>query len=316
MIAADLFAGLGGLTEGAEQTQRARVALAVNHNADAVRWHEVNHPHTVHACQDLAEFDWTRVPSIDLLLAAPACQGHSSAGKPAAKGRGGSHAPDPDKLRAKHQRDRNTAWAVLAAADTLRPRTIVIENVPRFLRWRTFDAWRGVLDSMGYHTTVQTPCALDYGVGQDRTRAIIIADLRRPIHLEPTHDARPTIADALLDDDDPTNRWAPIASKSDRVRALVAKAQREAGARCFWNNVSESRGRPLDDVFPTATTQSGTQFNLVDGDRIRVLGPREMARVQGFPDTYQIPRDRKTASRLIGNATPVPLARAIVEQVA
>lgn len=39
------------------------------------------------------------------------------------------------------------------------------------------------------------------------------------------------------------------------------------------------------------------------------------AAIQGFPDSYRVPEQRTLAGKLLGNAVPPPMARAIVEQV-
>lgn len=319
--AADLFAGLGGLTCGAEQAGVA-VKLAANHNPDAVEWHERNHPDVIHACQDLAEFDWTQLGAHGadgLLLAAPACQGFSECGQPAAAGTGGSHKPNRTSINTKQQRDRNTTWAVLAAADTARPQTIVVENVPRLQRWSTFPAWVACLESMGYHVSTQVLNARDFGLAQDRPRLIVVADQRRRVELVTRPNpmrALSQLGDVLLPDDHPDHRWRAVDSKSGRMQLRIRRSREKAGSRFVWNNVSESLGRPMEGVAPTLTTKAGSQLNLVDGDRMRTLHPRELARIQGFPDSYEIPANRRLASLLIGNATPVAMARSIVEQVA
>jgi len=78
MRAIDLFAGAGGFSTGATQAG-ANVVWAANHWQVAVDTHAANHASTQHACQDLHQADWSRVPDHDLLLASPACQGHSKA---------------------------------------------------------------------------------------------------------------------------------------------------------------------------------------------------------------------------------------------
>ncbi len=98
MKAVDLFAGFGGLTEGATQAG-VDVLWAANHWPSAVRTHELNHPEAQHVQQDLNQADWTRLPDYDLLLAAPACQGHSTASQP--------------KRRAYHDAMRSTAMSGL-----------------------------------------------------------------------------------------------------------------------------------------------------------------------------------------------------------
>jgi DNA (cytosine-5)-methyltransferase 1 len=70
----DLFAGLGGFSEGARQAG-CEVVWAANHWQAAVDMHAANHPGTAHACQDLHQQDWTQVPAHDLLLASPRLPG-------------------------------------------------------------------------------------------------------------------------------------------------------------------------------------------------------------------------------------------------
>lgn len=306
MIASDLFSGLGGFTEGARQAG-ARVVFAANHWPSAVEWHARNHPEVHHECQDLAQMDMRILPQGGLLLAAPACQGFSTGGQPGRTVRGAA---------VKHQADRNTTWAVLAACDTARPERLVVENVPALLRWPLFPAWRDVLAAMGYQVRAHVLNTRHYGGAQSRTRMILTAGLGRPITLLPRLvDEAACIADCLLGDEDPRTRWEPLWSKSTSFQARARAAQRVAGARCFWSNVDSARGRPLDGPFPTVTTKSVGQFYLLDGDRCRLLEPRELARAQSFPDDYELPDERTLAGKLIGNAIDVRLARGVVAQV-
>lgn len=78
MKAIDLFAGAGGFSTGATMAG-VHVVWAANHWPAAVQVHANNHPDTLHVCQDLQQADWSLVPAHDLLMASPACQGHSRA---------------------------------------------------------------------------------------------------------------------------------------------------------------------------------------------------------------------------------------------
>jgi len=309
MNSADLFAGLGGFTEGAEQSGLP-VKLCANHWGEAVKWHALNHPKVAHYCQDLMHFDWRLLPDLreGLLLASPACQGFSEAGQPAASRYGHNGG-----LR-QHQADRNTAWAVIAALDSARPMGAVIENVLPFQRWPLFEAWLGNVKAMGYHVVVHELNALDFGSAQHRVRTVITAHLRGPVRIERTGTAQGSRTCLDLDADH-GKRWNTIDSRSERMRWRMKKAQDRAGSHCLWNNVSEGKGRTLDEPMPTLTTKSGSQLYLLDGDRCRILNPRELARGQGFPEHYQIPESRGLASKLIGNAIDVNVSRAVVEQM-
>ena len=118
MRAVDLFAGAGGFSTGATMAG-VNVVWAANHWPAAVQVHTNNHPDTIHLCQDLQQADWSLVPAHDLLMASPACQGHSRA-------RG--------KERLHHDAMRATAWAVVSAAECHLPTVVLVENVPEFAK--------------------------------------------------------------------------------------------------------------------------------------------------------------------------------------
>jgi DNA (cytosine-5)-methyltransferase 1 len=155
MRAVDLFAGWGGFTLGAELAG-VRVVWAANHWPLAVEAHRANHPHVEHVCQDLRQADWAALPTFDMLLASPACQGHSTASQP--------------RRRARHDAMRATAWAVVDCAEVTAPRAIVVENVPSFLRWQLFDLWCAAIARLGYAIDVRTLRASRHGVPQRRDR--------------------------------------------------------------------------------------------------------------------------------------------------
>ena len=316
--AVDFFCGMGGFTEGAEQVG-VSVLLAANHNEQALTYHTRNHPHTRHLQQDLGEMDMRTLPDLSsgLLLASPACQGDSSASQPARKGTGGNHKPDAAAMWLKHTADRNTAWAVTTAAETARPHTIVVENVWRFTKRPLFPVWLQAFEALGYHVTLQKLNAGHFGSCQDRKRMVVVASLSGAIELDPGNPSNMgRLGDCLLPDSHPDHTWTAIDSKSERMRTRMRKAQNGGGSRCLWNNVSEADGRPMDAPFPTVTTKASGQLNILDGDRCRTIHARELARAQGFADTYAIPEGKTLASRLIGNAIDVNMARAVVAQVA
>lgn len=323
--AVDMFCGLGGWTTGAYRTGRVDVRVAVNHDEAAIEWHGAAHPSTEHIQQDVAEVDWHELRAQvggGLVIASPACQGFSEAGQPARKGTGGNGTVNIGALMGAHKGKRNTAMSVITAADVLEPEALVVENVERFLSWRLFGPWCGMLEALGYEVRTHVLNAADYGAAQDRTRAIITASRAGAIELAPEWNGGRAqgmrLEDCLDPDGSAEHRWAPVESKPERTQRRIRDEQRKAGrARGILNNVSESRLRPESDLSPTLTTQSGTQLMLVDGDRVRILNPRELARIQGWRDhECVLPKQRGVCSRLIGNAIPVQLAEGVLSQVA
>lgn len=125
----DLFAGGGGASTGIEQAIGRHVDVAINHDADAIGMHEINHPQTRHYREDIRRVDplaVTRGEAVGLLHASPDCTHHSQAlgGQP------------------RSQEIRSLAWMVHRWAGKTRPDVITLENVEQMLQWSPLVAKR------------------------------------------------------------------------------------------------------------------------------------------------------------------------------
>lgn len=301
--AIDLFAGWGGFTEGAEQAG-VRVVWAANHWPLAVEAHAANHPHVEHACQDLQQFDWSRLPSYDLLLASPACQGHSPAGQPARRASG--------HLRRKHDELRATAFAVLGCVDATRPRQLIVENVPWFRRWDGYRSWLQMLRDFGYRLQEIVVRASHCGVPQRRDRVFVLGDRKRQPAVVIPPAPEPAFGDCIEANADTT--WRPI-DASPNVLRRVLRSRARHGRRFLTQHTRDHMGVPLHEPIRTITTKD--QWALVDGDLQRRLTIRENARAMGFRDSYRWPEraTRTEVMRGLGNAVPPPVARRLIEEL-
>lgn len=297
MKAIDLFAGAGGFSQGARQAG-LQVAWAANHWPTAVRWHAANHPQTQHACQDLQQADFRDAPAHDVLLASPACQGHSRAR--------GTDQPHHDAQRA-------TAWAVITCAEVHRPAAVVVENVPDFQRWALYPVWCAALQALGYTLARMVLDAADSGVPQHRLRLVIVATrTRQPITLDISRRPhRP--ASAVIDFN--AGRWQPVnrPGRAPATLARVANGRATFGARFvmpYYGGGSGLTGRSLARPIGTITTRA--RWGLVDGDRMRMVSADESRAFMGFPARYKLPASTPEAMHLLGNAVPPPLARDVL----
>lgn len=295
MRAVDLFAGLGGFTEGAAQAG-CQVVWAANHWPTAVQWHECNHPATVHACQDLQQQDWTRVPRHDLLLASPACQGHTPA-----RGRERPH----------HDACRSTAWAVVSALECHKPAAALVENVPAFCKWTLYPAWCGALHALGYAVAPHVVDCADLGVPQHRQRVFIaLTRSRNPVELRLPR--REHVPSAHIIDFD-AGRWSMIERKgrAKRTLARIARGREQHGDRFLTSYYGQTRGgRGLDRPIGTITTRD--RWAVVDGDRMRMLTVTEAKRAMTFRDDYRLPGNHRDAMMMLGNAVPPLAAREVI----
>jgi DNA (cytosine-5)-methyltransferase 1 len=236
VIAVDLFAGAGGFSTGATMAG-CRVLWAANHWPAAVEWHTANHPGTVHACQDLQQADFRDAPAHDLLLASPACQGHSSA-------RG--------KDRPHHDAQRATAWAVITCAEVHRPPAAVIENVPEFTRWALYPAWCAAWHALGYALAPMVLDAADHGVPQHRRRLFIVATRSKfPVQLRlPQRQHQPAASTISL----ASGKWSRIDRPGRSARRLARRSATFAPCASSMSSACNSAGvRPA-----WATSESRT----------------------------------------------------------
>lgn len=297
MQAIDLFAGAGGFSTGARMAG-VNVVWAANHWQAAVDVHAANHPDTEHACQDLQQADWRNVPAHDLLMASPACQGHTNA-------RG--------KEKPHHDAQRSTAWAVVSACEFHRPAAVLVENVPEFTKWALFPAWCDAMSALGYAVSPHLIDSADHGVPQHRERVFIVCTRgKHPLQL--TLERREHVgADAVIRFD--TGKWSMVnkAGRSTKTLARVAAGRARFGHRFvmpYYGSGSGLTGRSIARPLGTVTTVD--RWALVDGDNMRMLTAADNRGAMGFPDNYQLPAQHRAAVHMLGNAVCPPVARDVI----
>ena len=121
-IMTDEFCGGGGASTGMELATGVPVAVAVNHDPDAILMHQTNHPHTGHLQASVWDVDPVEACQgypVGLSWFSPDCK-HFSKAKGAAL---------------VDRNIRGLAWIVLRWAGTVRPRVIILENVEEFRTW-------------------------------------------------------------------------------------------------------------------------------------------------------------------------------------
>lgn len=126
----DCFAGGGGASVGIEMALGRPVDIAINHDPEAIRMHEVNHPSTIHLTEDIFKVDLKKYVGnshVSLMWASPDCTSHS-------KAKGGQ--PRENGLRI-------LPWAVYKHAKDILPDVLIMENVEEIQKW-------GPLDDKGY----------------------------------------------------------------------------------------------------------------------------------------------------------------------
>jgi DNA (cytosine-5)-methyltransferase 1 len=201
-LAVDLFSGAGGLSLGLHEAGWT-VAVAVDNDPKALQTHRHNFPGLTLA-HDLADPDERRSflelvgqTEIDLVAGGPPCQPFSRAGRSKIRSLVETgHRPAHD--------NRRELWrAYLEIALELRPRAVLMENVPDMALGDDFFVVRTMveeLESAGYHTQVRLIDAWRHGVPQHRKRLILLGRLDTDTFTWPAAvKPEPRLRDAIMD---------------------------------------------------------------------------------------------------------------------
>ncbi len=301
--ALEICAGAGGQALGLEQAGFDCATLVEVESAycECLRR---NRPFWNVVCQDVRSFSGLPYRgSIDLLAGGVPCPPFSVAGRQLGR-----------------EDERDLFPQMLRLIGEIRPRMLMIENV-RGLLYRTFDEYRRqILDgieAMGYSVHISLLNASDFGVPQLRPRTLIVG-VRNDIDDVFSFPApRPSdaisVGDALYDlvaanGWDGADEWRRRANKV--APTIVGGSKKHGGADLGPTRAKKEWEKMGVDGRGVADDAPQKQF-----DGALRLTPRMIARLQGFPDSWDFGRRKTTACRMIGNAFPPPVARAVGEQI-
>lgn len=183
----DLFCGVGGISLGFESAG-FRVLGGNDHDEEALKAFALNHPDAVTWPGPVEELDpldllasvGLTVGGLDVLAGGPPCQGFSQ--NRARRHSEGRFVDDPRNYLFKE---------FLRFVEAMQPKAVMIENVPQLLIKEGGRFRREIethLGELGYESDSRVLLASEYGVPQQRKRAVILAaKAGRPTFPEATH---------------------------------------------------------------------------------------------------------------------------------
>ncbi len=244
---------------------------------------------------DITAIDAESIPDHDVLLAGFPCQPFSIIGS--AKG---------------FEDTRGTLFFEIARIlETKRPAAFVLENVKQLVGHdggRTFSRILETIDDLGYTHAHRIFNALDFGLPQKRERVFIVG-FRETTHFDwPLGGIAMKPLSEILESNVSQRHFA-----SERIREQRrAKYAAKPGEPTIWH---ENKSGHIG-VYPfSCALRAGASYNylLVNGERR--LTPREMLRLQGFPDSYKIVCEDSHIRKQCGNAVAVPVVNAVLNRV-
>lgn len=216
--------------------------------------------------------------------------------------------------------ERDLFMRAIELVETINPRGVLLENV-RGLMDPKFEEYRkeilDLLEKAGYIAEWKLIVASDYGVPQLRPRAILIAlrpeDWERFEWPEKHPETAPTVGEAVID--------LMAANGWKGAKAWARRANKIAPTLVGG---SKKHGGP--DLGPTRARKAWLEMNVIgttiadeapekDFNGQPRMTPKMLARIQGFPDSWEITGRKTNACRQIGNAFPPPVAKAVGLQI-
>lgn len=324
------FSGAGGLDLGleaagfscvgtVEKDKCARETLLKNRP----EWHSF---HADDICEiatsiTLSDLGLSDETGIDLLAGAPPCQPFSNAAQWAKNGRKGLNDPRAETLT-----------AFLEIAERLKPKVLLLENVPGFGTAGGEDSVRDFFESLSkrselrYTVTSKVIDCAQYGVPQRRKRLIIIASRVGSFDWDLGRKISRTTWDALWDIAPPCTpqamgKWADLLPSIPEGYNYLWHSSAERGKEIFgnrtrfWNFLLKlAKDRPAW----TLAAQPGPGTGPFHWDN-RPLASEEAQRLQTFPKSWKFSGSHRERIHLIGNATPPLIAerlgRAILSHI-
>lgn len=342
----DLFAGVGGMSLGFEMAG-FDVVLANEYDKDIANAYKKNHSSTKMINEDITKLDLQSVfeqykGNIDVIIGGPPCQGFSQKGK-----------------RKTIHDERNFLFKYyVKVVDLVKPQYFVMENVPNLLTAEKGYFKREIeelFSKMGYILDAGVLNAADYGVPQNRRRAVIIGKKTNEerVNLLPKPvNKKVSVWDAISDlaylnsgegDEIQDYKFEARSEYQKKMRmnsnkllnhkatnhsklALerLALVPPEQGKECLpEEHLTKSIysgtwcRMQKDDVSVTITTR----FDTPSSGRFthpylnRAITVREAARIQSFPDTFEFVGPKVSQMKQVGNAVPPLLANKIADSI-
>lgn len=343
MKVADLFSGVGGLSQGFIKAG-FEIELAVEFDNSIANAYRLNHTNTEMYNEDICKMDFQLVheqhPKIDVVIGGPPCQGFSQKGKRLIL-------DDPRNFLFQRFVD---------FVKVFKPKYFVLENVPNIITTANGyfkELIISAFSNLGYNVSCGVLCALDFGIPQDRRRAVFIGALgNKQIPLPRPTKTTCSIKEAIYDlpfiksgegkeishytcqpfsdyqkqlrgnETILHNHVATKHSKAALVKlAMIPKGKgkevlpKELLTKSIY---SGTWCRLLEDGYaPTITTRFDTpssgRFTHPVLDRCLTI--REAARIQSFPDSFVFYGNRTSQMKQVGNAVPPLLAYYIAKQI-
>lgn len=244
---------------------------------------------------DITKIDAKDIPDFDLLFGGFPCQAFSICGL----------------MKGFADNTKGTLFFDIARIiKEKQPQAFVLENVKNLASHDNGNTLHTILNvlrnELGYHVDYKLLNALDFGLPQKRERILIVGS-KKPFNMDwnfnITH--RKSLEDILETNVDPKHFASP---------EIVEKRKSMHTSSCTPSIWHENKNGNISSYPYSCALRAGASYNylLVNGERR--LTPREMLRLQGFPDDFKIVVSDCQTRKQAGNAIPIDMVAKVIER--
>lgn len=330
----DLFCGIGGLSLGFEQAGFDVVA-AVDMWEDAVKTYNHNRKQPVAKVMTVESFNDDVLPTlvksekITGIIGGPPCQGFSTVGK--------REIEDPrNKMYLEFYR----------AVKIANPDFFVIENVKGMLTLNKGAFVKDLLErfgenGLGYTISYKLVNAADYGVPQNRYRVFYVGIKNKTFKFPQEYAYKLSASDGISDlmgadtnhyGTHPQNDYQRLlrgsqnkplnqdyTNHTEQTVKIISMIPDGGNIKSlpseFWEIRKYNKAfERMSSTRPSNTIDTGHR-NYFHYAEPRIPTLRESARLQSFPDEFEVLGTRGSQYKQIGNAVPPMLAKVIADQL-
>ena len=287
----DLFAGIGGFHQAANALG-GECVFASEIDAEAKRAYEANYK--IKPNGDITQIDSSEIPDHDVLLAGFPCQPFSIIGKKLGF----------DDIRG------TLFFEIARILKEKKPKLFILENVKQLKthnKGKTLEKIIETLKGLDYKVYYDILNALNFGLPQKRERIIIVGFLNESVNFSfPTTKLSGKLEDVLENEKTVDDKYF---ASDEIVKKRKSKHKSEYNPS-IWH---ENKGGNISSYPYSCALRAGASYNYLLVNGVRRLTPREMLRLQGFPDTFKIVCNDSQTRKQAGNAVPVNVIKAVLK---
>lgn len=293
----DLFCGIGGFRIACQNAAKSlnievKCVLSCDIDKDCQSVYYANFGEL--PLGDITQINEYDIPDHDILLAGFPCQPFSIIGD-----------------RKGFVDTRGTLFFDVARViEAKKPQSFILENVKQLVghnQGQTLKKILAVLTELGYTTSFKVLNALNYGLPQKRERVFIVGTNKNFTFEWPEEQHEMTPLSDILETSVESKHYVSeyISKKHSSLRSDNSSLE-------IWH---ENKAGHISKYPYSCALRASASYNylLVNGERR--LTPREMLRLQGYPDSFKIISNDSQARKQAGNSLPIPVAQEVIKQL-